>query len=230
MNQPILTAAIVDDEQTARYGLRSYINRTPTLVCVGEFKDTTTLNAYIRDNTSPDIIFMDIRMPEVSGLDFIASNTITSAVIIVSAFEQYALKGFELNVCDYLLKPVSYPRFLQSVDKASVYSYYRKEKPDSDFIFLRADKILHRIYIPDIVYLESMENYVMVVTINDKIVTRSTFKALLSSLSHKGIVQIHKSYAINRGMIKKIDYNKIVTSGGHILPLSKIYRDTFILS
>ena len=75
-----------------------------------------------------------------------------------------------------------------------------------------------------------MENYVMVVTITDKIVTRSTFKALLSSLAHKGIVQIHKSYAINRRMIKKIDYNKIVTTGDHILPLSKIYRDSLILS
>ncbi|MDE6194675.1 MAG: LytTR family DNA-binding domain-containing protein [Muribaculaceae bacterium] len=229
MNKPKLTAAIVDDEQIARYGLRSYINRTPSLICVGEFKDTLTLNTYLRDNTPPDIIFMDIRMPEVSGLDFIASNRIESAVIIVSAFEQYALKGFELNVCDYLLKPVSYPRFLQAIDKALRYTYYRKGWADRDFLFIRADRILHRVYIPDIVYLESMENYVMVVTIAERIVTRSTFKALLSSLSHKGIVQIHKSYAVNLSMIKSIESNKIITYGDHILPLSRIYRDSLIL-
>ncbi|MBD5263320.1 MAG: response regulator transcription factor [Bacteroides sp.] len=229
MNKPKLTAAIVDDEQIARYGLRSYINRTPSLICVGEFKDTLTLNTYLRDNTPPDIIFMDIRMPEVSGLDFIASNRIESAVIIVSAFEQYALKGFELNVCDYLLKPVSYPRFLQSIDKASRNIYYRKGMAEGDFLFLRADRILHRLYIPDIVYLESMENYVMVVTLTDRMVTRSTFKALLSSLSQKGIVQIHKSYAVNLSMIKSIESNKIITYGDHILPLSRIYRDSLIL-
>lgn len=229
MNQPILTAAIVDDEPTARYGIRSYINKTPLLKCIGEFQDVMSLKRYLHDNYAPDIIFMDIRMPEVSGLDFIASKTVDSAVIIVTAYEQYALKGFDLNVCDYLLKPVSYKRFLQAVDKTSKFVYFRKRHIDKDFVFLRADRMIHRIRISEIEYVESIENYVKVVTSHENIVTRSTLKDFLEPLTTKGIVQVHKSYAVNVGKIKNAEGNQIITEGGYVIPLSKTFRDRVLL-
>lgn len=225
MNQPILTAAIVDDEPTARYGIISYINKIPLLKCIGEFQDVMSLERYLHDNSAPDIIFMDIRMPEVSGLDFIASKTVDSAVIIVTAYEQYALKGFDLNVCDYLLKPVSYKRFLQAVDKTSKFVYFRKGHIDDDFIFLRADRMIHRIRISEIEYVESIENYVKVVTSHEKIVTRSTMKEFLEPLTAKGIAQVHKSYAVNVGRIMKAEGNQIITEGEFVIPLSKTFKE-----
>lgn len=230
MKKPVLTTIIVDDEQPARYGLRSYINKTPSLKCVGEFKDVMSLEAYLQTHTPPDILFMDIRMPEVSGLEFIASKTIDAAVIIVTAYEQYALKGFELNVCDYLLKPVPYKRFLQGVEKASEYVYFRKGLLEDNFVFLKADRMIYRICVSDIEYMESMENYVKVVTSTVKIVTRSTLKEIIESLSPKGIIQVHKSYAVNVGRINKIDGNHIVTDGRYIIPLSRTYRDSLMIS
>ena len=228
MRKPILTVLIVDDEHTARYGMRSYINKTPFLRCVGEFKDIMSLKVYLRDNIAPDIILMDIHMPEVSGLEFIASKIIDSAIIVVTAYEEYALKGFELNVCDYLLKPVSYKRFLQAVEKTSEYVYFHRGLLENNFVFLKADRMIYRIAISNIEYIESMENYVKVVTLDEKIVTRSTFKEILDSWAPKGIIQTHRSYAVNVGRIKKIDRSEISTESGHILPLSKTYRDKLL--
>lgn len=229
MNAPELTAVIVDDEHTARYGLASYINKTRALRCVGEFHDIMSLESFLRNNVAPDIIFMDICMPDISGLDFVASRTLDSAVIIVTAYDQFALKGFDLNVCDYLLKPVSYSRFLQAVDKTSKYVYYRKGLIDENYIFLRAERMMHRIRISDIDYIESMENYVKVVTHDEKVITRSTLKDILSELSGKGIIQIHKSYAVNIGRINMINGYQIITNKGNILPLSRKYRDSLLM-
>lgn len=226
MKKPELTVAIVDDEQAARYGLRTYVNKTPSLRCVGEFQDVMTFDSYLRKNSVPDIIFMDIRMPEVSGLQFIASATVDSAFIIVTAYEQFALDGFDLNVCDYLLKPVSYRRFVQAVEKTSKYVYFRKGLVDEDFIFLRSDRIIHRIRISDIEYVESMENYVKILTPEGKIITRSTLRELIDSLSPKGILQIHKSFAVNVVRIKRIERKKIITEGGYVLPFSRTYKDS----
>ena len=224
MTKPILTAVIVDDEPTARYGLRSYINKIPSLRCVGEFSDVMSLECYLRDNTAPDIIFMDIQMPEISGIDFIASRTLNSAIVLVTAYEQYAIQGFDLNVCDYLLKPVTFERFMQAVEKASQYMYFRKGLLEENYMFLKADRMIRRIFINDIQYLESMENYVKVVTSNEKMITRATLKELLKSISLKGFIQVHKSFAVNVGKISQIDGNRIVTDTGHDIPLSKKYR------
>lgn len=228
MNKPIMTIVIVDDEPTARYGLRSYVNKIPTLRCVGEFRDVMELENYLLKNNTPDIIFMDIQMPEMSGLDFIASRTIDSAFILVTAYEQYAIKGFELNVCDYLLKPVSYKRFLQAINKTTDYICFRKGLFKEDFLFLKADKMIHQICFNDIEYLESVENYVKVVTKAEKITIRSTLKELLASSSEKGIIQVHKSFAVNVGRIKTINGNHIITKEGHHIPLSRTYRDNLL--
>ena len=228
MSNSILTAIIVDDEQTARYGLRSYVNKTPSLKCIGEFSDVMSLETYLNENPAPDVIFLDIQMPEVSGISFIESKAIDSIFIIVTAYEEYALKGFDLNVCDYLLKPVSYKRFIQAIDKASEYVYFRHGSAEDNFIFLKVDRIIRRVAINDIEYLESMENYVKVVTGVEKIVTRSTFKEMLELLLNKGIIQVHKSYAVNAGKIKKIDRSEITTESGLIIPLSRTYRDKLL--
>lgn len=220
----MLTCAIVDDEPTARYGLRSYVNNSTHLMCAGEFQSATLFGNYLRDNKAPDIIFMDIQMPGISGLDFIGSHTMNSAVIIVTAYEQYALRGYELNVCDYLLKPVSYPRFRQAVEKASQYVDYRKGMAREDCIFVRADRMLHRLPLKDIVYLEALENYVTVTTLSERITTRSTLKDMLSQLPHKDFMRVHKSYAVNLHHISSVGSSQILMKGGtKEIPLSRSF-------
>ncbi|MDE6769614.1 MAG: response regulator, partial [Muribaculaceae bacterium] len=140
---PPLTCIIVDDESTARYGLRSYVNKTPNLICVEDFPGIPYLETYLRHNPAPDILFMDIRMPGQSGLDYIATKTVNSAIIIVTAYEQYALKGFDLNVCDYLLKPVPYQRFKRAVEKAAQYiSYLKRALTDSEMTAIDSKGLL----------------------------------------------------------------------------------------
>lgn len=224
MIQSLLTSIIVDDEQMARYGLRSYVNRTPSLICLEEFQDVRSLEAYLAGNSAPDIIFMDIRMPEVSGLDFIASRTLDSAIIIVSAYEQYALKGFDLNVCDYLLKPVSYERFLKAIDKVWAFLSARRMAAEEGVIYLKGDRKLQRVFKKDIEYLEAVENYVKVVTKTDRILTRTTLKVLLSSLKNDGVIRTHKSYAVNLRKIILVEKDVIITESKYKIPLSRANR------
>lgn len=218
-----LTCVIVDDEPAARYGLRSYINRIPNLECVAEFRDAVSFQSFLTRDNAPDIVFMDIRMPEIDGLEFISASKTDSAIIIVTAYDMYALRGYELNVTDYLLKPVSFPRFEAAVDKARL--YLTRNYPDStkDHIFIRADRILHRICITDIIYIEAMENYVRVTTVKDRITARSTMKEI-SQILPSSLYRVHKSFIININHILSIRQKTIIMSGDIEIPLSPTFR------
>lgn len=209
----------------ARYGLRSYVNRTPSLTCMAELRDAGELEIYLSSHTAPDIIFMDINMPGISGLDFIATHTTDSAIVIVTAYEQYALIGLELNVCDYLLKPVSFTRFMQAVEKASQYVGYRKGSTSAEVIYVRADRALRRLPLSDILFLESIGNYVRLHTLQERIVARSTMKDLLAALPVAGFVRIHKSFVINLRHIARIATDAVTMSDSTRLPISRTYRN-----
>lgn len=217
---PCYSCIIVDDEHTARHGLRSYVNRVQHLTCLAELTDVTALDVYLRNHNAPDIIFMDIEMPGQSGLDFIASVELRTAFIIVTAYERYALRGYELNVCDYLLKPVSFTRFCQSLDKAIRFVDYRKGISGKNHIVIRADRITHRIDLNDIIYLEACENYVRITTTDDRITTRSTLKDLLSQLPENEFHRVHKSYAVNISRIRSVG-SSVVMEQSIAVPLSR---------
>ena len=223
-NIPTLSCAIIDDEPTARYGIASYINRTPCINCVGEFHDIPSFEAYLKTNKAPDIVFMDICMPEVSGLDFISNCTIDSAIIIITAYEQYALKGYELNISDYLLKPVSYIRFQKAIDKVRQYLDFKRNATVEDYIFVRSDRIIHRIDLRDIVYIESLENYVRIMTVSDCIIVRTTLKDILKSLPAEKFVQVHKSFIINLTRIGSIEKNVIKMNPVGEINISRNYK------
>lgn len=224
------TCCIVDDEQTARYGLRTYINRTASLICVGEFKNVYELDTFLKNNLSPDIIFIDIQMPVMSGLDYVASATVNSIIIIVTAFEQYAVSGFDLNVCDYLLKPVPYQRFMKAVEKAIHILEYSSELSLGNYLFVKTDRIIRRVFISDIICLEALENYVRLHAASDRLVTRSTLKTILSKLPGGKFAQIHKSFVVNLMHISAVMSDSVQLDNGTELPLSKIYKDSFLQS
>lgn len=214
---------ITDDEPIARKGLRGYIEKVDFLTLVGECEDAVQLNTMLK--TQPvDLIFLDIEMPEMTGLELLSNLISPPKVIIVSAYEQYALKGYEFNVADYLLKPVSFDRFIKSVNRIhDLLQTDQKEK--NDYIFVKSNKVLKKILFKDILYIESMENYVVIQTVSCKEVVYTTLKQLYESLPEDIFQQTHRSYIVNIEKVTAIDGNQLTISSYQI-PVARNFRDT----
>lgn len=188
---------ITDDEPTACEGLQRYVEKVDFLSLMGVCEDTMQLNTLLQTE-QPDLLFLDIEMPYLSGLELLASLAHPPHVIITSAYEQYALKGYELDVTDYLLKPISFDRFLKAVNK--VHGLLQQEKwPDeaNNFIFVRSDRQMHKVLFKDILVVEGLENYVCIYTESTKLLVRSTMKRMIEALPGGVFQQVHKSYLIN---------------------------------
>ena len=199
---------ITDDEPLARKGLRVYIEKIDFLTLVGECEDAIQLNAKLKID-EVDLIFLDIEMPEMTGLELLSNLKNPPKVIIVSAYEQYALKGYEFDVIDYLLKPVSFDRFLKAVNR--VHDLFQTEQKEShDYIFVKSDKQLKKIQFTDILFIESMENYVVIQTTSSKEVVYTTLKQLYESLPQDIFQQTHRSYIVNIKKVTAIDGNQLV--------------------
>lgn len=221
-----MKCVITDDEPMARKGLRGYIEKIDFLTLTGECEDALQLNALLRSER-PDLVFLDIEMPHVSGMDLLASIPNPPKVIIVSAYEQYALKGYELDVVDYLLKPVSFDRFLKAVNKAC--AQYEKENKESpaiadEYIFVKSDKQLKKIVLRDILFVESMENYVIIHTSGSKEIVYTTLKQITDVLSPADFLQVHRSYVVNVCHVKTIEGN-MLDVGGHKIPVARNQRN-----
>jgi DNA-binding LytR/AlgR family response regulator len=197
---------VTDDEPIARKGLCGYIEKIDYLSLIGECEDALQLNSLLKTE-QPDLLFLDIEMPYLSGLDLLSSIQNPPKVIITSAYEKYALKGYELDVADYLLKPISFDRFMKAVDK--VYHLLEKEfiRNTDEYIFVKNGKQIKKIFLKDILFVESMENYVCVYTTSSKEVVYSTLKLFLESLPGENFLQVHRSYVVNINHIQSIEGN-----------------------
>lgn len=156
---------ITDDEPIARKGLRRHIGKIDFLTIVGECEDAIQLNNML-NSVQADLLFLDIEMPDMSGLDFLESAQNTPKVIITSAYERYALKGYEFDVVDYLLKPISFSRFLKSVNKAHALMESTSKSEEPAYIFVKTEKQLKRLYLKEIQFIEGMENYIVIHTLH----------------------------------------------------------------
>ena len=214
---------ITDDEPIARKGLRSYIDKTPFLKLIGECEDAIQLNIMLK--TAPaDLIFLDIEMPNMTGVELLSSLKNPPKVIIVSAYEQYALRGYELDVVDYLLKPVTFERFVKAVNKTHELLDQESTIKPHKYIFVKSDKQLKKILLIDILFVEGMENYVTIYTTTSKVVVYSTLKQMQESLSNKNFIQIHRSYIVNIENVQAIDGN-LLNIGTHKIPVTRNFRD-----
>lgn len=231
MNHDItLRCVIVDDEPIARHGLRSYADQVEWLECTAMPDNAMALDKYLNEvkgtDRSPDLIFIDIEMPGISGLDYLATHKVDAAVIVVTAYARHALRGYELNVTDYLLKPVSPARFMQAAEKARQFIAMRQGLSVPQCIFIRSDRQLHRIEINDIERLEALENYVIIHTSGQRIVTRSTLRNLMQSLPSDRFVQVHKSHIINIHRIHSLERNTLRMLSGDEVSVSRSMRTT----
>jgi len=216
-----LNCIITDDEPVARKGIKGYIEKTSFLSLAGECETAIELNSLLKENTA-DVIFLDVEMPGLTGMEFLASAVNLPKIIIVSAYEQYALKGYEFNVFDYLLKPVSYERFLKSVNK--LYDQLEKERKPIDHIIIKVDKKTKKLLLKNILFIESMENYIVIHTISVKEIVYSTLKTMLDNLPAEKFIQIHRSYIVNTEHIQAIEGNRLEI-GEYNIPISRNSKD-----
>jgi DNA-binding LytR/AlgR family response regulator len=221
---------IVEDEPLAREGLKSYIREIDFLDLVGTCENALEANS-ILSIESPDLMFLDIQMPKITGLDFLKSLKNPPLVIFTTAYPNYALQGFELDVIDYLVKPYPFDRFLKAVNKAREMHLLKNQKPFEenfkDHIFLKVDNILKRINFEDILYIEGMENYIAVHTHEGRFITLMTMKNMEESLPSRDFLRVHKTYIIARSKVKGIVGNEI-DMGMKKIPFSRSRRNEII--
>ncbi len=211
----VLNCIIIDDEPLARKGLQTYCNDISFLNVVGVCKNALQANEILHKQTV-DLMFLDINMPIVSGLDWLKSLTSSPLVVMTTAYPQYALESFSYEVIDYLVKPIPFERFLQAVNKA-----YRltKTTEDEEVFFVKSDKSLKKIKIDEILFVEAMQNYVKIVTTSETIITHTTLKQLRDELPNQFFIQTHKSYLVSKAQVSEITGNQILI-GTHKIPIS----------
>jgi DNA-binding LytR/AlgR family response regulator len=226
-----LRCVIVDDEPIARKVLREFTGQLPYLELAGEFESVAKVEAFLLEETV-DLLFLDIEMPKRSGLQYLKAAPPAAArplVILTTAFPKYALEGYELDIIDYLLKPVALNRFLKAVQKAREYLELRQAAATplslDSWLFVRSEKRIERIEIRDILYMQSLGNYVTIFTTTKRILTYLTLKALESQLPPGEFIKIHQSFLVSLSHIDSIEGNQILV-GSKNLPLSRNYRET----
>lgn len=215
---------IVEDEPLALSGIETYVADVDFLKLCSSCENAAQANNAIHE-FKPDLMFLDIQMPGITGIEFLKSLPTPPMVIISTAYPNYALQGFELDVVDYLVKPYSFARFLKAVNKAHDLFLLRKSKTENpgklhDYFFVKADNRLERVVFNDILYVEAMENYIIIHTTGQKLITLMTMKNLEEVIPSDIFIRIHKSFIINRQHVKAIDGNQIII-GNSKLPVSR---------
>ncbi|HZY39847.1 MAG TPA: LytTR family DNA-binding domain-containing protein [Mucilaginibacter sp.] len=220
-----ITCVITDDEPFARKGLQGYVEKMSFLDLKGVCEDALQLSELLRKEPV-DLLFLDIQMPHLTGIEFVKALSNPPKVIFTTAYEQYALQGFELDVLDYLLKPISYERFFKAAWKAHDYFASKGEKASASvpYMFAKANGKLEKISFDEILFIEGMENYAAVHLPNKKLIIHTTIKALLEKLPAGQFVQTHKSYIAAIDKVESIDGNTLYIQK-HQVPVSKYLRD-----
>lgn len=221
-----LRCIIVDDEPSGRKVMRELVEETPFLELVGEAENPVRALALLTEG-AVDLMFLDIQMPRMNGIDFLKSLRRPPLVVLTTAYPEYALQGYELDVMDYLLKPVSYERFLKAATKAQDYSALLREpggsKAARDYFFIKCDAVYEKIRFDDILYVESLNNFVSIHTTGRRYLTWLTAKAVEDALPAGRFLRVHRSYLVAVARVERIAGNEICV-GGQLLPLSRSLR------
>lgn len=219
-----LKCIITDDEPIARKGLQNYVERIDFLELVGVCEDAIQLNNQLKSQQA-DLLFLDIEMPYMTGIELLNSLSNPPKVIITSAYAEYAIKGYDLEVSDYLLKPISFDRFLKAVNKVYDQLISSQTPVVQDYLFVKTSLKLEKIRFNDMRFIEGVENYVAIYTSDGKIITHTTLRTILQKLPPARFVQVHKSYLVN---IDKIDFieGNLLGIGKNKIPLSRTYKET----
>jgi len=226
-----INCLITDDEPIAQGILEQYVSKVPGLNLAGKCDNALQTLSALQDERI-DLLFLDIQMPEISGLDFLKTLKNPPMVIFTTAYQEYALEGYELDVVDYLLKPISFERFLKAMNKV----YARMENPvevpvapttetRKDYFFVKADNELVKIKYSELLYVEGLKDYAKMICENRRVITLSTMKAMADLLPAKNFLRIHRSYIINLDKVEAVVGNSFRIND-QLIAVGKSYRKT----
>ena len=216
---------IIEDEPLALKRTADFVNKIPFLNLMGTFDNSINGLFYLKAN-KVDLLFLDINMDELSGIELLENSKIDSQVIITTAYQKYALKGYELNVTDYLLKPFTFDRFLKAVSKAQENINKSMTTVLAESIFVKTENRLEKINISDILYIEGMRDYRRIHTVNKRIMTLQNFSELEQILPPNLVCRVHKSYMVGINKIESIERRRIRIAE-QIIPISETYIELF---
>jgi len=225
------TCIVIEDEPLAQNVLKKYIEDCPSLELTAMYADAMEAQA-ILSNQQVQLLFLDINLPKLSGINFIKTLIYPPLVIFTTAYPEFAVEGFELNAIDYLLKPFSFERFLKAVNKAiekinsSTTIFQNNELPAPSFVFLKADKKIHKINLDSIQYIEAVGDYMKVVTESGQLLVNETMKKLLENFPANQFIRVHKSFIVAIDRIKYIEGNFIRVTEKDI-PIGATYSEEF---
>jgi two-component system response regulator LytT len=222
-----MNCLIIDDEPSSQKVLNVFIEKVPFLNLVAVCNNATDALEVLRNNSAIELLFLDINMPNISGLSFYKSLKNPPPVIFTTAYSEYAIEGFEVNAVDYLLKPFSFDRFLTAVNKAFDAVKTTKNTIDEEVIYVKENKTLHKVTLKDILYVEALGDYVKIHLDNNFIITNSTFTNMLQQLPTTQFVRTHKSFAINLEKLNSVSGNQIIINNFKI-PIGQTYKADFM--
>ncbi len=218
-----LSCIAVEDEPLALERIQSFVLKLSFLNMLSTFDNAVDALAFLKSK-KVDILFLDINMDELSGIRLLESSTISSQVIITTAYQEYALKGFDLHVCDYLLKPFTFERFVQAVDRAQ--HNLSKNEIDKKFVFVKTEHRLEKIILSEVLYIEGMKDYRKIYTTGKRIMTLQTFNDFEKEIPQGIICRVHKSFMVSLDKIESIERDRIKIENIYI-PISETYKKAF---
>ncbi|MGN6293649.1 MAG: LytR/AlgR family response regulator transcription factor [Chitinophagaceae bacterium] len=220
---------VVDDEPPAREILRRYIEQVPGLQLTAECGNALQAFALLQQQPV-DLIFLDIRMPQLNGNDFLKTLKHPPKVIFTTAFAEYALEGYELDIVDYMLKPVQFDRFLKAVNKAYQLTQVKieqsipEEKKNESFVYFRAERKMIKVMLRDILFIESMKDYIKVITTSGTIITKQSISSVEAMLPEREFIRVHRSYIVSIAHIKSFT-SEIIEIEKKEIPIGKLFRN-----
>lgn len=230
----MIKTIIVDDEPLALDILEAFVSKMPNLQLIAKCENAFEANEVLQ-NQKVDLMFLDIQMPQLNGVDFLKSLANPPCVVFTTAYPEFAVEGFELNALDYLVKPISMDRFMKAVNKVAekLAAKQEAEEPAStdQFFFVKADKKLVKINFDDIVYIEGLKDYVIIKNETNRVITLQTMKSLEDKLPPQTFRRIHRSFIVNMNKIQALDGSVVeVMEKGQVkhLPIGKNYRDELL--
>lgn len=221
----------IDDEPLALKQIESYVHKTPFLELLESFESPLEAISYLQE-TKVALMFVDINMPDLNGLDFVKSLENPPKIIFTTAYSEYAVEGFRVDAIDYLLKPIDYATFLKASNKAKSWFNLHEKQPEQlqsndDFLFIKSEYKIVRIKLDEIRYIEGMREYIRIHLTNEKpIMTLLSMKAMEAQLANKNFMRVHRSYIVNLNKITTIERNRIIFDKVYI-PVSDQYKEKF---
>ena len=238
----MIKCLVVDDEPLALHILEDYISKVPFLELVKSTTNPIEALTMVQEGNI-DLVFLDVQMPELTGIQFLKIANGKTKVILTTAYPQYALEGYELDVVDYLLKPIAFDRFFKSAQKAQgiIQPHIKQPAPETghqqvqpqqqqdfstDFIFVKSEYKIQKVYLHQILFIEGLKDYISIFTTTERIITLQNMKKMEDTLPEKHFVRVHKSYIVALNKIDSIERSRIFI-GDKIIPVGDTYRDNF---